>query len=198
MGVTLNSADILFVFQGLAVHCLVSVVADTDGSYNSSSSDNDRHYSCSLSTFSAPGNGMAVIPPVSAPLVIVKPDDGVSRGISLGCHLDASVGADPAASGGAGTEPGVDDGAGASPRSFRDRLRGWLQQHRGPAPSTLASNRARTSSDSGGGRYSGTIMVVLRGECTFEHKVGEEATRRASLLLFVFGLVDDAGCSCSS
>ncbi|CAN0324090.1 unnamed protein product, partial [Ectocarpus sp. 12 AP-2014] len=49
---------------------------------------------------------------------------------------------------------------------FWDRLRGWFQQHRGSA----SSNGARTSSDSGGGSNSGTIMVVLRGECTFEHK----------------------------
>ncbi|CAM9915285.1 unnamed protein product, partial [Ectocarpus sp. 12 AP-2014] len=157
--------------EGLSVYCLVSVVVNTDGnnsrsSSSSSSIDNSRHYSCSLSTFSAPGNGMAVIPPVSAPLVLVKPNDGVSRGISLGCHLDASVGADPAASGGAGTERGVDDGASASPRSFWGRLRGWFQQHRGSA----SSNGARTTSDGGGGSYSGTIMVVLRGECTFERK----------------------------
>ncbi|CAM9366589.1 unnamed protein product [Ectocarpus sp. 13 AM-2016] len=152
--------------EGLSVYCLVSVVVNTDGNSSSSSSDNSRHYSCSLSTFSAPGNGMVVIPPVSAPLVLVKPNDGVSRGISLGCHLDAPVGADPTASGGAGIERGVDDGAGTPPRSFWDRLRGWFQQHRGSA----SSNGVRTTSDSGGGSYSGTIMVVLRGECTFEHK----------------------------
>ncbi|CAM9934739.1 unnamed protein product, partial [Ectocarpus fasciculatus] len=178
--------------EGLAVHCLVSVVADTDGSNNSSngsssssSSDNSRHYSCSLSTFSAPGNGMAIIPPVSAPLVVVEPNDGVSGGISLGCHLDASVGAEPAASGGAGTEPGVDDGGGASPRNFRDRFWGWLQRPRGSAPSTPASNGAKASSDSGGGKYSGTIMVVLRGECTFEHKARVAETAGAVGLVVI-------------
>ena len=140
---------------------------------------------------------MAITPAVSAPLrVAEKP--GPSGGISFGCRLDddgadgsdsttatatATAAADKAGIGdagrvagtsGAGIGAGADTGA-ASGSAAMEGWRRWRRRGR-PQPTEVATGLDSDSSGGAGsaadeGRYAGSILLVSRGECTFEHKV---------------------------
>lgn len=198
--------------QGLAVYCTVSVV-DTD-------------YPCSLSTFSAPGNGRAVTPPVYAPLHAVE-SRGLSGGeISFGCNLDhdpaavppglgvgdfedalfsADAAASPTVTESDADVVGSDDAASdalaaaAADADVSDLgyfaagvlwLRHRLQQRRRRRPK--ATNPVVSQYGGSVAGYAGGILLVSRGECTFEQKVRtrtKAAIADASALVFVSGIL---------
>ncbi|CAM9739383.1 unnamed protein product [Scytosiphon promiscuus] len=158
----LSRTTVLVTREGLAVYCEVSVANSSRSSSNdagSSHSQSDR-YPCSLATFSAPGNGRAVIPPVSAPLLPVEthtPADDGRGGVSFGCVLD-----------GTSAPPGADETAPAA----TSRWRRWQRNiRRRPSDATrAAADPAAAAAVAAGYLYRGSILVVSRGKCTFEHK----------------------------
>ena len=146
--------------QGLTVYCAVSVTG--------------INYPCSLATFSPPGNGMVIIPPVSAPLRLVE-DVGSSDGISLGCHLgtepaDASADCTTAANAGGGDG----DGGAVSESAGADGWRRWLQRVTSQRTEAHDADSAGAAGSARTGRYAGSILIVSRGECTFEQKVSSD------------------------
>lgn len=125
--------------KGLTVYCAVSVA--------------NINYPCSLATFSPPGDGMAVVPPIFAPLRLVE-SPGPSGGISLGCHLEEDAGDSSGAGGGAGSE-----------RAGKGGWRRWMRRLRARPAGAIGRE------SSGAGSYAGSVLLVSRGECTFEQKV---------------------------
>ncbi len=156
---------LLITSKGLTVYCAVSVAG--------------ADYPCSLSTFSAPGNGRAVIAPISAPLHFVESPE-LPGGISLGCgHNDGSA---AAGVGGIGAHGGPATGAASATTAELAQPKGWRRWlHRVRKLSAVITGRpphSPSAPDIGRaaapGRHSasGSIFVVSRGKCTFEEKVG--------------------------
>jgi len=162
-----SSESVVAPLQGLTVYCAVSVAG--------------ADYPCSLSTFSAPGNGRAVIAPISAPLHLVE-SPGLPGKISPGCgQNDASAAAATAGGIGAHDDPstGATSATAAEPAQSTGWRR-WLRRVR-KLSEAITARHPRSASDpifgraAAAGRHgtsSGSIFVVSRGECTFEEKVG--------------------------
>lgn len=130
-------------------------------------------YPCSLSTFSAPGNGRAVIAPISAALHLVENPELPGK-ISLGCGLNDGSAA--AGAGGIDAHGSPATGAGSVTTAKLAQPKGWWRWlHRvRKLLEVITGRRPRRASAPAVGRdgsASGSIFVVSRGECTFEEKV---------------------------
>lgn len=155
--------------QGLTVYCTVSVAG--------------ADYPCSLSTFSAPGNGRAVIAPISAPLYLVASPE-LPGELSRGCGLDDAAAA--TGKGATGVHGDSSSAAAAASATTTEPTqpkgwRRWLRKVRKLSgtiiarfPSSLSAPAIGRPAPTGRhGTASGSIIVVSRGECTFEEKVGD-------------------------
>lgn len=123
---------------------------------------------------------MAVIPPISAPLRL-DDNPGTSGGISLGCHLgddaDASAGAAAAAAADEtdvgdidGVAAGVDAGADPEPAGT-EGWRRWVHRAEPPQMEAAGPDSGGAAGSASRERFAGSILIVARGECTFEQKV---------------------------
>lgn len=169
--------------QGLAVYCTLLFVKD---------------FPCSVATFSPPGNGRAVIPSVSAPLYLLEShgdpygcDVDVAKAQDSVAPEDDASSAAPAVPATASLGDGVaDDDCGGVPAAVPAALHSsadvaaspssWQAVNPSPGRDTpddargggvAPQPRSRGSSERHGMPYAGNILVVSRGQCTFEQKV---------------------------
>ena len=150
--------------QGLTVYCAVSLL---------------KTYSCSVATFSPPGVGLVILPPIDAPLQLVETFYPGSCGDVSGCsppHEETLAAAEPNAdillgeksvrsSQGQYGREGIPGGGGALSPAM------GVSEGAEAVPIGGDATGATEGGKGGGGVYAGKILVVARGDCTFEQKV---------------------------
>ncbi|CAM9853566.1 unnamed protein product [Ascophyllum nodosum] len=149
--------------QGLTVYCAVSLL---------------KTYSCSVATFSPPGVGLVILPPIDAPLQLVETFYPGSCGDVSGCsppHEETLAAAEPNAdillgeksvrsSQGQYGREGIPGGGGALSPAM------GVSEGAEAVPIGGDATGATEGGKGGGGVYAGKILVVARGDCTFEQK----------------------------
>lgn len=151
--------------------------------------------------FSAPGAGLLIIPPVDAPLHLIEASFGSSSvDDALGCRL-------PEGYDNKGYNEGrlkdLSSGINSIGRRESQYPPQWAKrsmqiegfhQARGISPrgteKTVAVGESNEDHRRGGrdGVYAGKILVVSRGECTFERKVGVSFPPPPPVILALFEL----------